>query len=71
MADITNPFYTEIAASAAAAAGAEGYEVLISHAGLGEETDIDPDPSPGRDPGASRPDEPLDWVGIATEPPTR
>jgi LacI family transcriptional regulator len=62
LADITNPFYTEIAASAAAAAGAEGYEVLISHVGLGEETDIDldPVPSPGHadsgmsDPGATR-----------------
>jgi LacI family transcriptional regulator len=52
LADITNPFYTEIAAGAAAAARAEGYEVLISHVGLGEETDVGPDliPSPGHDP---------------------
>jgi LacI family transcriptional regulator len=39
LADITNPFYTEIAASAVVAAGDEGYEVLISHVGLGEGAD--------------------------------
>jgi LacI family transcriptional regulator len=41
LADISNPFYTEIAASAVAAAGDEGYEVLISHVGLGQDTDGD------------------------------
>ncbi|WP_433275038.1 LacI family DNA-binding transcriptional regulator [Pseudonocardia xinjiangensis] len=41
LADITNPFYTEIAAGAVAAAGDLGYEVLISHVGLGQDADGD------------------------------
>jgi LacI family transcriptional regulator len=41
LADITNPFYTEIAAGAVSAAGDEGYEVLISHVGLGQDADGD------------------------------
>ena len=41
LADITNPFYTEIAAGAVDVAGDEGYEVLISHLGFGQDTDGD------------------------------
>jgi LacI family transcriptional regulator len=41
LADISNPFYTEIAAGAVDVAGDEGYEVLISHLGFGQDTDGD------------------------------
>jgi LacI family transcriptional regulator len=49
LADITNPFYTEIAASAASAAAEAGYEVLISHVGLAEEAGSDVADGPNSD----------------------
>jgi LacI family transcriptional regulator len=37
LADITNPFYTDMAVGAVEAAEAAGYEVVVSHVGLGPE----------------------------------